>query len=277
MPRLTAKGEAVVAAAERLHEDLAVFQGVVGRIKSGAETKLSLAVDAMFPTSALMAFIHELAQAHPGVELALEIEFLAAVTALVRERRATLGIAGTDLDLSGLEQRPLALLRMIPVAAPSHPLAAGKDVITEERRHLRGAADHHPVLGPVPVLLQGVPALRIDDDALDLEIVAMVGDLVPAPGTMDAAMGVGLLTSGPAQALDDLLDLAAPVTIGYEDRILVDDDDQILDAMHRGQRSIARDKAAMGIREDDFALADIAGLVLILGGIVLITLERTPA
>lgn len=133
IPRLTAKGEAVVAAAERLHDDLAVFQTLIGRIKTGAETKLSLAVDAMFPTSALLAFIHELAETHPGVELALEIEFLAAVTALVRERRATLGISGTDLDLSGLEQRPIGHLRMIPVAAPSHPLAAGKDVITDER------------------------------------------------------------------------------------------------------------------------------------------------
>lgn len=137
VPRLTAKGEAVVAAARRLHEDLASFQAVVGRLKAGEETKLSLAVDAMFPTDALLAFIRELAQAHPGVELALEIEFLAAVTALVRERRATLGIAGTDVDLAGLEQRPIALLRMIPVAAPSHPLASVKGVLKEE--HLASA------------------------------------------------------------------------------------------------------------------------------------------
>lgn len=137
VPRLTAKGEAVVAAARRLHEDLASFQAVVGRLKAGEETKLSLAVDAMFPTDALLAFIRELAQAHPGVELALEIEFLAAVTALVRERRATLGIASTDVDLAGLEQRPIAWLRMIPVAAPSHPLALVKGVVTDE--HLASA------------------------------------------------------------------------------------------------------------------------------------------
>nr|WP_281404474.1 substrate-binding domain-containing protein [Pyxidicoccus fallax] len=130
---MTAKGEAVVAAAGRLHDDLAVFQTVIGRIKSGEETKLSLVVDAMFPTSALLDFIKELAATHPGVELALEIEFLAAVTASVRERRATLGIAGTDVDLAGLEQRPIAHLRMIPVAAPSHPLASVKGVITDEQ------------------------------------------------------------------------------------------------------------------------------------------------
>ncbi|MCP3145353.1 LysR family transcriptional regulator [Pyxidicoccus xibeiensis] len=133
VPRLTAKGEAVVAAAQRLHDDINAFQGLVGRLKAGEETKLSLAVDAMFPTSALLAFVKELAQAHPGVELALEVELLAAVTALVRERRSTLGIAGSDVDLTGLEQRHIADLKMIPVAAPSHPLASAKDVITDER------------------------------------------------------------------------------------------------------------------------------------------------
>ncbi|WP_342377281.1 LysR family transcriptional regulator [Myxococcus stipitatus] len=133
VPRLTAKGEAVVAATRRLHDDLATFQAVVGRIKSGEETKLALVVDAMFPTEALVSFVKELAKAHPGVELSLEVELLAAVTERLRERKATLGIAGSDADLSGLEQRPIALMKMLPVVAPSHPLAAVKGVITEEQ------------------------------------------------------------------------------------------------------------------------------------------------
>ncbi|NVJ18462.1 LysR family transcriptional regulator [Myxococcus sp. AM010] len=137
VPRLTAKGDAVVAAAQRLHEDITSFQAVVGRLKRGEETKLSLVVDAMFPTDALLDFVRELARTHPGVELALEVELLSAVTERVRERRATLGIAGADLDLTGLEQRPIALLKMLPVAAPSHPLAAVKGVLTEA--HLASA------------------------------------------------------------------------------------------------------------------------------------------
>ncbi|QSQ12261.1 LysR family transcriptional regulator [Myxococcus landrumensis] len=133
VPRLTAKGEAIVAATRRLHDDLATFQAVVGRIKSGEETKLTLVVDAMFPTEALVSFVKELAKAHPGVELSLEVELLAAVTERLRERKATLGIAGSDADLSGLEQRPIALMKMLPVVAPSHPLAAVKGVVTEEQ------------------------------------------------------------------------------------------------------------------------------------------------
>ncbi|WP_163866043.1 LysR family transcriptional regulator [Myxococcus eversor] len=132
VPRLTMKGEAVVAAARRLHDDLATFQTVVGRLKSGEETQLALVVDAMFPTPALLSFVKELAEAHPEVELTLEVELLSAVTERLRERKATLGIAGADLDLTGLEQRPIALLRMLPVAAPSHPLAKVKGVITDE-------------------------------------------------------------------------------------------------------------------------------------------------
>ncbi|AKQ63249.1 Transcriptional regulator, LysR family [Myxococcus hansupus] len=42
VPRLTAKGEAVVAAAQRLHEDITSLQAVVGRLKSGEEQKEAL-------------------------------------------------------------------------------------------------------------------------------------------------------------------------------------------------------------------------------------------
>jgi DNA-binding transcriptional LysR family regulator len=121
---LTEHGAALVAAAEKIHEDFEAVEALVARLKRGEETRLSLVVDAMFPSAALVGFAREFAAAHPQVELTIATEMLDAVTAMVRDRRATLGIAGTDADLAGLEQRHLAELRMIAVAAPSHPLAA---------------------------------------------------------------------------------------------------------------------------------------------------------
>nr|WP_276604159.1 LysR family transcriptional regulator [Nannocystis pusilla] len=124
VPTLTEHGAALVAAAEKIHEDVELVEALVARLKRGEETRLSLVVDAMFPNAALVGFAREFAAAHPAVELTIATEMLEAVTAMVRDRRATLGIAGTDADLAGLEQRHLAELRMIAVAAPSHPLAA---------------------------------------------------------------------------------------------------------------------------------------------------------
>lgn len=132
VPTLTERGAALVAAAEPIHEDVAALEALVARLKEGAETRLALVVDAMFPSAALIGFAREFAAAHPEVELSIGTEMLDAVTAMVRERRATLGIAGTDADLSGLEQRHLADLRMIAVAAPSHPLAAIAGPIADE-------------------------------------------------------------------------------------------------------------------------------------------------
>ncbi|MCC7540088.1 MAG: LysR family transcriptional regulator [Deltaproteobacteria bacterium] len=122
-PRLTSRGEAVVALATRVHDDVEALDALVESLKRGTETRLSIALDTMYPAAALVTFARELAREHPSVELALSIETLSAVTALVRDRRATLGIAGEDADLTGLETRRVSEVRLVPVAAASHALA----------------------------------------------------------------------------------------------------------------------------------------------------------
>src|SRR5688500_1649693 len=71
-PKLTAAGEAVVAAAARVHGQLGELDTLVARLRQGEEARLAMAVDAMFPTEALVAFAREFVAAHPAVELALD-------------------------------------------------------------------------------------------------------------------------------------------------------------------------------------------------------------
>ena len=54
---------------------------------------------------------------------------LSAVTAHVREKRSTWGIAIEDADMTDLDRRAIADVRLVPVAAPAHALArrAGPD------------------------------------------------------------------------------------------------------------------------------------------------------
>jgi DNA-binding transcriptional LysR family regulator len=124
VPRLTQHGEAVVAAAARVEGGVHALEDLVASLKRGEESKLSIVVDALFPTTSLVAFARDFAREHPAVALGLYTEVLSGVTAQVRDKRAAWGIAIEDADMKGLERRPVADVRLVPVAAGSHPLAA---------------------------------------------------------------------------------------------------------------------------------------------------------
>jgi DNA-binding transcriptional LysR family regulator len=132
VPRLTNHGEAVVAAAAKIEAGVDGLGDVVQTLKRGTETTLSVVVDAMFPVASLVAFGHEFAREHPSVGLALFTEVLSAVTAHVREKRSTWGIALEDADMKGLERRTIAEVKLVPVAAGGHPLAKTKGSIDSQ-------------------------------------------------------------------------------------------------------------------------------------------------
>lgn len=98
-------------------------------LKRGEETTLRIVVDVMFPTDSLVAFAKEFGVAHPGIELVLFTEVLSAVTAHVREKRSTWGIALEDADMTDLDRRAIADVRLVAVAAPTHALALRKGPI----------------------------------------------------------------------------------------------------------------------------------------------------
>ncbi len=129
VPRLTQHGEAVVAAAARALGDVEALDQLVTSLKSGAETSLRIVVDVMFPTDALVAFAKEFVAEHPSTELVLFTDILSAVTAHVREKRSTLGVALEDADMKDLDRRAIADVRLLPVASPTHVLAAARGPI----------------------------------------------------------------------------------------------------------------------------------------------------
>lgn len=123
VPRLTAEGEAVAQAAARIETGVAALDELVSGLKQGTETELRIIVDVLFPTEALVHFAREFRTLHPAVELVLFTDVLSAVTAHVRERKSSWGIAVEDADLSELDRRAIAQVELVPVAAPEHPLA----------------------------------------------------------------------------------------------------------------------------------------------------------
>jgi DNA-binding transcriptional LysR family regulator len=161
LPRLTQHGEAVLAAAARALDDVEALDELVASLKRGAETALRIVVDVMFPTGALVAFAKAFSAAHPAVELVLFTDVLSAVTAHVREKRSTFGVALEDADMKELDRRALAEVRLLPVAAPEHALArrhgpidaaglaeAVQIVLGEHRHEAAPGTDDHGVLSP---------------------------------------------------------------------------------------------------------------------------------
>jgi len=160
VPRLTEHGEAVLAAAARVGGEVDALDELVADLKRGAETRLTIVVDALFPTASLVDFARGFAREHPSVELVLIADVMSSVTAHVRERRATWGVAVEDADLRDLERRPVAQVELVPVAAPSHPLAGRRglldaaaladavQIVLSEQRRGGASSDDHGVLSP---------------------------------------------------------------------------------------------------------------------------------
>jgi DNA-binding transcriptional LysR family regulator len=139
VPTLTAEGRAVLIAARRVCASIDALGKVSADLTTGVEAEVSLCVDLIFPTSALVELCREFAAAWPQVALRVHTETLTAVAARVLDGTCQLGVVGPAAATPGLERRHLTTVRMVPVAAPGHPLAlaAGAAPITSD-----GLADH---------------------------------------------------------------------------------------------------------------------------------------
>lgn len=123
-PTLTEAGHALLADARAVTRDIDVLRARVRGILDGLETEVVLAVDVILPTGQLTTALQAFTAEFPTVTLRLHVEALGAVTQLVLDRTAIIGISGPlDANTPGIERRPVATVAMITVAAPTHPLA----------------------------------------------------------------------------------------------------------------------------------------------------------
>jgi DNA-binding transcriptional LysR family regulator len=126
-PQLTDAGRAILSdsrtIAMGLDGLLAKARGLIG----GLEAEVALVVDVMLPTHLLVEVLDAFRAAFPTVSLRLYVEALGAVAQLVLDRVASMGVSGPlSVRLDGLEQNPIGMVKLIPVAAPSHPLSRHK-------------------------------------------------------------------------------------------------------------------------------------------------------
>ncbi|WP_375462754.1 LysR family transcriptional regulator [uncultured Methylobacterium sp.] len=123
-PQLTEAGRAVLAEARTVAHGIDALRAKVSGLLGGLESEVNIVVDVMLPIARLVDALRSFQETFPTVDLRLHVESLGAVTQYVVERRAIVGISGplhTGIDI--IERTAVGSVEMVPVAAPTHPLA----------------------------------------------------------------------------------------------------------------------------------------------------------
>ncbi len=130
---LTKEGQAVLGAARRVLGEVDSLRRLVADMSIGVEALVSLCVDAVFPTGALIEMCRGFAKAFPAVELRVDIQTMSVVAQQVVSGAATVGVAAPIAQAPSLERHALAPIRMIPVVSAKHPLAQQRGRIATDK------------------------------------------------------------------------------------------------------------------------------------------------
>jgi DNA-binding transcriptional LysR family regulator len=123
-PVLTEAGNAILCEARAVADAIDGLRARTKGLLDGLEAEITLVVDVFLPSDRLASVLNAFALEFPTVSLRLYVETLGAVAALVLDGQAGLGLAGqVAAQFDGLERQAAGSVSLIPVAAPSHPLA----------------------------------------------------------------------------------------------------------------------------------------------------------
>lgn len=138
-PTLSLAGSALLAEARAVIQGVDALRSKARGLLTGLEAEVSLVVDVMWPTRRVIAAARAFQDAFPTVALRLHVESLGAVSQLVLDGSASIGVSG---PLQGptheLTWRRVGEVELTPVAAPDHPLARQSRILPgEARNHLQ--------------------------------------------------------------------------------------------------------------------------------------------
>jgi DNA-binding transcriptional LysR family regulator len=135
-PKLTEVGAAIHAKAKVVAIGVDDLRASARSLLKGVEAEVTLVVDVMLPSARLVDAVQAFEATFPTVTLRLHVEALSAVAQLVRQGGAIIGVGGGLLDVEpDLELIYVGKVKMIPVAAPNHPLAHGPVAPSAARYH----------------------------------------------------------------------------------------------------------------------------------------------
>jgi DNA-binding transcriptional LysR family regulator len=123
-PAFTREGEAVLADARAVLMKVSLMKARAHGMSSGAETELSIAIDAQFPQAIAARALARLGEAFPTLAVNLISTSLGGPLQAVAEGHCAMAIAGDSVALSGVTLEALIYVVRAAVVAPGHPLAS---------------------------------------------------------------------------------------------------------------------------------------------------------
>jgi DNA-binding transcriptional LysR family regulator len=138
-PELTEAGRTVLSEARTITNGVSGLRAKVRGLLQGLEAEIHLVLDVLLPAARVIDALKAFRAEFPTVSLRLYMEALGAVTQMVLDRTATIGVCGPlDVEVTGLERIGVGSVELIPVAAPDHPLArAGRNAPGAGRDHIQ--------------------------------------------------------------------------------------------------------------------------------------------
>lgn len=132
-PRLTREGEAVVSEAKAVAFSVETLRARVRGFLDDLEPEVSLVVDSLLPLDRLTQLLREFNDRFPTVPVRLLVETLGGVERAVRDGHARIGVGSQlHMTMTGFQRVDIQAVRLIPVAAPHHPLARARDAAPRE-------------------------------------------------------------------------------------------------------------------------------------------------
>lgn len=184
-PTPTDAARVLAVSAHKVLSEVGALAERAASFSRGTEAVVSLCVDALFPLGHLVRACAAFAAEFPEVELRVATEALSAVTSRVLSGEATLGLVSPLGLTPKLERRALFTIRLVPCAAPSHPLArprpGGEGPSVEELR------EH------VQIVLSERSEDGVPDQGVHSPRTWRVGDLHTKRALMLAGLGWGNL------------------------------------------------------------------------------------
>jgi DNA-binding transcriptional LysR family regulator len=134
-PKLTQQGKAVVSEARAVALSIETLRARVRGFLEELEPEVSLAVDSMLPNDRLTTLLREFHAQFPTVPVRLLVQTLGDVERVVRNGDADIGVGSLmHMDMTGFRRIDLEGIRLVPVAAPSHPLANASETDPPQAR-----------------------------------------------------------------------------------------------------------------------------------------------
>lgn len=123
-PQLTEVGRVLLGQARAVLSGAARFEALAAGVRDGVEPELTVAIDPLVPTDALIASLHAFGAEFPHLPLTFSTEGLRGAERRLRRGDAALAfcvlLPAVPEDLVAL---PLLDVELTPVVAPDHPLA----------------------------------------------------------------------------------------------------------------------------------------------------------